>query len=402
MEKYKMYETTEQQMDSTQAEGTETETESIVDTAEQEHGAEVTESVDIAEQDTDEEHEYHADLQIQISDISNDNVVVTDPKADIPKVTIIDPKKEYQPIGPEEVADEAWRLIYAAKNNNNPLVDYPATGIEEILGEKCLIIYIPDPLTGVKGILPERHAGLRGNERLESLMNYPFLRVLPTRIDRDSNIVSLRRDRAEAIRAAWAWNQIEKGDIVESVVTGVDRAPNGRAYRVYLDIEAIRAILPISEVSHNYVEDVDYKRGDILKVKVISKDEISNTDEETGQTTTRRVLMASLRALTPDPWQLEHCIPIAKMPYYGTVVNIVQTGMFVRLVTGIEVKTPHPSLNYRGNVSVGDRIRVYPVTINREERRVYGVLTEAELKRTVRMYEARRKRKENQSSGGIS
>jgi len=292
-----------------------------------------------------------------------------------------------------EADDQAWRLIYAALRNNNPLTDYPAMSVEEIADQKCLVIYIPDPLTGVKGILPERYAGLREREKLESLMNYPFLRVLPVSVDRDNNIVVLRRDRAEAIHAARAWRDINEGDIVEGVVTGVDRSESGLANRIYLDVEAIRAILPIGEVSHNYTEDVDYRRGDIISVKVLKKNEFEKEDGVS------RVLLVSVRALTPDPWELEHCIPVAKMPYFGTVVNIVQTGMFVRLASGIEVKTPHPSLNYRGNVRVGDRIRVYPVIVNRDEHRVYGMLTESEIKRTIRNYELRRRRKERRSSG---
>ncbi|SFH25923.1 S1 RNA binding domain-containing protein [Desulfotomaculum arcticum] len=188
-----------------------------------------------------------------------------------------------------EADDDAWRLIYVALRNNNPLTDYPAMSIEEIADKKCLVIYIPDPLTGVKGILPEKYAGLREREKLESLMNYPFLRVLPVSVDRENNIVILRRDRAEAIHASRAWKNINEGDIVDGVVTGVDRSDNGLANRVYLDIEAIRAILPVGEVSHNYTEDVDYRRGDIIRVKVLKKNEFKN------ENATSRVLLVSVQ-----------------------------------------------------------------------------------------------------------
>lgn len=293
------------------------------------------------------------------------------------------------------ISNEVWRLIYASFRNSTPLVDYPAVNVEQIDGRNCLIVYIPDPVSGVKGILPERFAGLRKGERIESLLHLPFIRVLPVKVDRDNNIVLLRRDKADLIRAVRYWKKINEGDVVQSVVMGVARTESGMVTRIYLDIEGIRAILPIRELSHNYVDTVNFKRGDILEVKVIKKKETEVPHDI--ETRVSRRIIASIRALTPDPWELEHCIPVVKMPYTGIVVNIVQTGMFVRLSSGIEVKTPHNSINYKREIKKGDRVKVYPVYVDRKTRRVQGVLRPEDIDRAARMLEsineARRLRK---------
>lgn len=342
------------------------------------------------------------DILIQDSMDATEPVIQKETTADKASVTPATPaKKKARKVKTKndsgvEVSDDTWKLVFAALRNNNPLNDFQGTTIEQIGNQKCIIIYIPDPVTGVKGILPEKLAGLREGEKLESLLSHPFLRVLPISVDQSQNLVVLNRKAAEQISAAVAWKKIKEGDTVNTVVMGVDRSErDGRAFKVYLDIDGLKAILPIGEVSHNYVDDIDYSRGQTLKAKVISKKEI-----ESGDGTKKRSIVVSIKALTPDPWNIPHCVPKILMPLTGIITNVVKTGMFVRLSSGIEIKTPHHSLNYLGgSYEVGNRITVFPVLVDTNKRHVYAMLTQKDAERHIKQQEKVREFRQKKSAG---
>ncbi|MDA8229267.1 MAG: S1 RNA-binding domain-containing protein [Desulfitobacterium hafniense] len=287
------------------------------------------------------------------------------------------------------VSDDTWMMLYAAWRNNTPLEGYQGLSIDIVGTQKCLITYIPDPINGVKCILPEKVAGLRKNEKLESLLSYPSLRFNVIQIDRENGIVVLDRKTAEEITFAKTWRTVEVGDVVEAMVMGVDRDDNGHVYKVFCDVGGVRAILPVSEISHNYMESIDFSRGDKMKVKILNKRDAE--DPETHER--KRSLLVSVKATMRDPWEIEHCIPIVKSPYNGVIVKKVQTGMFVMLPTGIMVKTPHFSPNYNGKHNEGDTITIYPALIDRETRRVYARLTHRDAENFIRRYEVSRKRR---------
>ncbi len=286
-----------------------------------------------------------------------------------------------------QVSMEALELVYAARNpDHRGVLQFPAVEMDEVDGEPCLIVYIPDIQTGVKGILPKSKAGLDRNERLEDLMRYPTgIRVTPDWINRDEGTCGLNRQLAEQIEASRTWKQVQEGQDYDAVVKAVRRDPvNRRPYSVILDVNAIQAQLPIKEVSHNYVEDVDFTRGDILKIRVIQK--VEKTTEVDGKPTVRRSLVVSKRALEFNPWANESYIPRIGNPYPGVIVHNSERWVHVRLHTGIVVLAPRPSLNYAGRhkLNEGENVTVYITRIDRENRIARGNLSPAEAKMEIK------------------
>ena len=322
------------------------------------------------------------------SKTSDDEAVTTTEKK---KTAAKKEKKVHENVDLSHISDETWMLLYAAWRNNTPLEGYRGLSVDMVGNQKCLVTYIPDPLNGVKCILPEKVAGLRKGEKLESLLSYPSLRFMVIQIDRENGIVVLDRKTAEDIAFAKTWRTVDVGSVVDAMVMGVDRDDAGHIYKVYCDVGGARAILPVSEISHNYVESVDYSRGDKIKVKVINK---RDTEDPTTHQH-KRSLLVSIKATMRDPWEIEHCIPIIKSPYNGVIVKKVQTGMFVMLPTGIMVKTPHFSPNYNGRSNEGDMVTVFPALIDRGTRRVYARLTQRDADNYIRRYELSRQRRLN-------
>lgn len=289
--------------------------------------------------------------------------------------------------GGRKVSIEALQQVYNARERNDVL-KFPAAEIDEYGGERCLIIYIPDVESGVKGILPESKAGLQKNESLELLLRDPYLRVIPERVNREEGYCILNREIAERIEAARAWNRIEEGSEAEAMVLGVRR----RQKELVLDVDGLLAVMPVKELSHYYVQEIDYRRGETLRVKVLKKKETAV--EKNGRKDVRRRLVVSKRALEFNPWSVENHIPKVGMPYPGKIIYIGPRYFHVLLRNGIEVLTKQPSINYKGwdYLKVGSDVTVYIVHVDREKQRAYGNFNKREVAGDIKRY-ARRARK---------
>lgn len=300
------------------------------------------------------------------------------------------------------VSLEAKQLINDAGNplHFGVLDKYRPLKIEKIGEEDCLIMYIPDPITGVKGILPKKAAGLRGRETLEYLMRLPFIRVTPIKIDDDGETCVLSRELAERIAASKTWRTVHEGQDVEAVVRGFRRNPITREpQRILLDIGGVQAFLDRSEISHNYVAKVDYRIGDIIKVRVIMKREVEVPTED-GQTETRRRFYVSVRAMQFNPWSDENLIPKIREKYNGVIQHVSDRFVHVELQSKFSVICPRPSLNYLGrdNIVPGREIPVYISGIDRERRIIFGNLSKFELERDIRRRARQAARRANQTS----
>lgn len=284
------------------------------------------------------------------------------------------------------VSARSLQMVYNARERRTVL-EYPAYGLADYDGERCLVVYIPDNVEGVRGLLPESKAGLRRGERLEDLMRDPFVRVLPERINRQEGYCILNRALAQEIASRRAWARLDKGSDVDAVVIGVRRR-NGTPFQVVLDVEGILAVMPIAEISHSYVESVNFRRGDVVPVRVLEKRE--RAVEVNGQREVRRRLVVSKKAREFNPWQSESQIPVVGMPYSGRI-TYVDPGLryiHVKLETGMEVLVRQPSLKYEGwdNLVVGKKVVVYATYVDRVNRRVYGTLNRREVQADIKRY----------------
>jgi hypothetical protein len=284
------------------------------------------------------------------------------------------------------VSARSLQMVYNAREHRTVL-EYPAYGLADYNGERCLVIYIPDNVEGVRGLLPESKAGLRRGERLEDLMRDPFVRVLPERINRQEGYCVLNRTLAQEITSRRAWARLDKGSDVDAVVIGVRRR-NGTPFQVVLDVEGILAVMPIAEISHSFVESVNFRRGDVVPVRILEKRE--RTVEADGRREVRRRLVVSKKAREFNPWQSEIQIPVVGMPYPGQI-TYVDPGLryiHVKLKTGMEVLVRQPSLKYEGwdNLVIGREVIAYVTYVDRTNRRVYGTLNRREVQADIKRY----------------
>lgn len=281
-----------------------------------------------------------------------------------------------------QVSREALSLVLRARDHRNVL-KYPGAFVDEHGGEKCLVVYIPDAQSGVEGILPESRAGLRGRERLEDLLSLPFVRVVPRDIDRENGICVLDRVLAEEIESRQTWKNVHEGTDVEAVVLGVRRdRETRRPYSVVVDVGGVLGEMPISEVSHNYVADINWRRGDVIKVRIIRKRE---TEIDGG---VRRRYVVSRRALEVDPWSVERFVPKVGQECRGIIKYIGERYIHILLPTGIEVLAIHPSLNYLGvdRLKEGASTTVYVTYIDRTRRFVRGNMSRVEAAREIERF----------------
>lgn len=218
-------------------------------------------------------------------------------------------------------------------------------------------------------------------------MRDPFVRVLPERINRQEGYCVLNRALAQEITSRRAWARLDKGSDVDAVVIGVRRR-NGTPFQVVLDVEGILAVMPIAEISHSFVESVNFRRGDVVPVRILEKRE--RTVEADGRREVRRRLVVSKKAREFNPWQSEIQIPVVGMPYPGQI-TYVDPGLryiHVKLKTGMEVLVRQPSLKYEGwdNLVIGREVIAYVTYVDRTNRRVYGTLNRREVQADIKRY----------------
>ncbi|MGL4391963.1 MAG: S1 RNA-binding domain-containing protein [Fusobacteriaceae bacterium] len=149
---------------------------------------------------------------------------------------------------------------------------------------------------------------------------------------------------------------VVEGDIVEVLDFGIN-----------LKVGNLRGFVHISEVSWKKIDSLkaSYNIGDKLTCKVISLDE------------EKKSLKLSLKALTKDPWEQAAESIKVDAEVEGKVTNIVQYGVFVEIMDGVEGLV-HVSdftwnkkkINLNDFVKVGDKVKVRVLDFDRATRKL--------------------------------
>jgi flagellum-specific ATP synthase len=130
---------------------------------------------------------------------------------------------------------------------------------------------------------------------------------------------------------------------------------------VVCEIEGIEAFLPIQELSHGWVNDVNdlIQPGDTFNAKIIEVDK------------DKRKLTLSVKALTDGPWP--DCVNrYSKNSFYaGIVTGALEYGVFVNLEPGLDAFCKLPK---SGRVHEGDSVSIIITRISAEEQRINGVI----------------------------
>ena len=127
------------------------------------------------------------------------------------------------------------------------------------------------------------------------------------------------------------------------------------------EIEGIEAFLPIQELSHGWVDDVNdlIQPGDTFNAKIIEVDK------------DKQKLTLSVKALTDGPWP--DCVSrYSKNSFYaGIVTGALEYGVFVNLEPGLDAFCKLPK---SGRVHEGDSVSIIITRISAEEQRINGVI----------------------------
>lgn len=259
-----------------------------------------------------------------------------------------------------------WIEIYTSRQNRS-VIEAEVVGVEEISnGEEkipCLVVG-----REIKGIIPLQETGIEpGSDRrttkgrLARLIGQK-IQCIVIGIDRDNNLFTASRKQALERISARTWTEIEEGQVRKAVVRRYIRGFNPRPVNIGIELEmdGITAFLPVQEISHGWVDDLEIlPLGEEIEVKIIS------VDKE------KQKVIASLKALLPDPWPECALKYVKNGTYAGTVTGIAEYGVFVSFEPGVNCLCRHPKA---GKLQKGDKVAVTITRIDAKERKIYGYI----------------------------
>lgn len=155
--------------------------------------------------------------------------------------------------------------------------------------------------------------------------------------------------------------QITEGAVVEATVESIEK------FGAFVNIQGFRALLPISEMSFDRVDDASkiVEKGQDIKVKVI------HTDWKNER------VSVSLKALLADPWEEAEAKFSVGTKVDGTISRIADFGLFVNLDKGIdglvhisELEDVSSNTNLRKVYKIGQAMSVVIQKIDSENKRI--------------------------------
>ena len=270
------------------------------------------------------------------------------------------PKKEFY--------QDVWPEVYASKQNRSVIM-WPVIGVEEHDGTLCLVV----GKDRVKGLIPAEETGVKQSEnkrvaagRLAGLIGQEVpLIVLST--DKANNIFIGSRVSAAKKLATNGWERLQPGDVRTAIARRIIKRQHSdgtlTGVGVLVEVEGIEALLPIGELSHGWVGEIEnmVQPGESFDVKILE------IDRE------RERLLVSVKALYDNPWP--DCVNRYKRQgtYLGTVSKTAHFGVFVSLEPGVDALCNHPKSG--GVMNKGDRVAVIITNISPEDRRIKGIIS---------------------------
>ena len=230
-------------------------------------------------------------------------------------------------------------------------------GFEPVQGYLCLIAYCGG---GLKGYLPPSELGLEAptEKDLHTFLRRP-VPVRVRRILREKNLIVLSRRLAVEYLSRRLWETVYPGQEVEGIVV----SPPLPKRPLLLDLGGAVAEVPPEELSWTGWEDVkelmkEYPLYGEARAVVISADSV------------QKKIVASTRALKPDPWQsvVPERYPKGAVRS-GVVAGTNHTGVFVRFFDG----TLCLCSGAKG-LKPGEQAVVRIRRVDHEKRRISGVI----------------------------
>lgn len=262
--------------------------------------------------------------------------------------------------------ENLWTDIYSSRQNNS-ILQWMVTGVEEYGDTLCLVL----SKNRIKGLIPLSESGVNEADnpkltkaRMSSLLGQVVSFVV-THTDKPNNLFTASRLKATEKLSSQAWNKLEVGKVKPAIARRVIRRPNDDGSitntGIVVEIEGIETFLPIQELSHGWVDNIDdfVQAGDTFNVK------ITGIDKE------KQKISISVKALSDGPWP--ECVNRynKNSMYSGTVTGTLDYGVFVSLEPGLDAFCKLPK---SGRVHKGDTVSVILTRIAPEEQKINGVI----------------------------
>ena len=200
------------------------------------------------------------------------------------------------------------------------------------------------------------------NKRLGAEVDY-----IVKGVDQESNVVAASRLEAMALKRREYYFrtdrdgnfQIYEGIRAEARVVSVIRAG------IFIDLFGVECYIPLRELSYQRWVDAaaHYQPGQRVLVKVL---EVDRSDRN------RPRVSASVKQAMDNPYEKALKKYVVGNRYVGTVSMVDLNGVFVSLDGGIDCLCTYPK---RGRPPRGARATVRILGINRENNRIWGVIT---------------------------
>lgn len=214
----------------------------------------------------------------------------------------------------------------------------------------------------IRGFLPKSQVG-------KNFLNKPdfvgsVIKVLVIEIHPKKDLVVSQRkylEQEKKIKQEKFFANLKIGDVVEGRIVSLTK------FGAFVDLEAIEALLPISEMSWQKVTKPEeiLKVGDTVRAKVIKI-----IPEE-------KKVSLSLKELLPNPWEnINDKYPVGAR-VKGRVSAIANFGVFVELEPGLEgllhsneVSWETSSPDLKNTFKVGEMIECQIININPEKKKI--------------------------------
>ena len=215
------------------------------------------------------------------------------------------------------------------------------------------------PMSQLIGFSRIRQAAER-HRRLRSMIGQPImLKVIEVNRRRRRLILSQRA-------AAKEWRAERRRKLMEELEAGQVR--RGRISQItdfglFVNLGGLDGLVHISELSWGRIEDPReaYHEGQRIKVKVLSVDR------------DRQRIALSIKALSPDPWEIAPEKYNEGTLVEGKVTQVVDFGIFVELEPGVEGLLHNSELGdieQRNELTSGESILVKIIRVESDRRRI--------------------------------
>lgn len=215
-----------------------------------------------------------------------------------------------------------------------------------------------------RAFCPYSQMGLKRNTESESWVGKHLTFLIQEYRENGRNILVSNR-AIEIAAQAEKIEELKKTLKEQGIVTGI--ITSIQDFGAFVDIGGVQALLPVSEVSRDRVEDIRsiFTVGQEIKAEILKLDWAAER------------ITVSMKSLLADPWDRVMEKYPKNSKHIGKVVRITDYGAFVSLEPGLdglvhvsELRSGGTYNNVRDSVTVGQTLNVQVLDVDTSKRRI--------------------------------